>query len=72
MHRALDRPPSLKGGRRARLAARLYEAASYLLENGPVFKDGQTFGRSETERIKIRIGKSKLGKPGRVMRLEVP
>lgn len=53
------------------LRERLYSMASYVLENGPVLKDGHTIGNSEAERIKVRVGRSKLGKPGTVVRLEM-
>lgn len=53
------------------LRERLYNLAGYVLENGPVLKDGHTVGNSVAERIKIRVGKSKLGKPGPVVRLEM-
>jgi len=58
-----DRPGDLR--------MRLYEVAAYVLENGPVLKDGDTLGDSPEERIRVRVGRSRLGKPGRVVRLEM-
>jgi hypothetical protein len=50
----------------------LYDSAEYVLENGPVLEHGQTFGRSEDERLTIEVGPSALGKDGEVIRLGVP
>jgi uncharacterized protein DUF4261 len=32
----------------------------YLIEHGDVIKDGQTFGTSETDRLKVRHGVSRF------------
>jgi hypothetical protein len=42
----------------------------YLLEKGPVLKDGQTIGMSAEQQINIRHTKSSFGHPGKVIRLE--
>lgn len=42
----------------------------YLLENGPVLKDGETIGMSEEQQIRIRHCPSSFGHPGKVIRLE--
>jgi hypothetical protein len=42
----------------------------YLLENGPVLKDGQTIGMSAEQQIRIRHCPSSFGHPGKVIRLE--
>jgi hypothetical protein len=42
----------------------------YLLENGPVLKDGETIGMSADQHIRIRHCASKFGHPGKVIRLE--
>jgi Domain of unknown function (DUF4261) len=43
---------------------------SYLLDNGPVLKDGQTIGRSaEEQQLRIRHSPSTFGHPGKVIRL---
>jgi hypothetical protein len=42
----------------------------YLLENGPVLKDGQTIGVSAEHQIRIRHCPSSFGHPGKVIRLE--
>jgi hypothetical protein len=42
----------------------------YLLENGPVLKDGQTIGMSAEQQISIRHCPSSFGHPGTVIRLE--
>ncbi|MFW2590232.1 DUF4261 domain-containing protein [Sagittula sp. SSi028] len=46
------------------VAARLVGIVQYLMENGPVLEDGQTFGASEEERFRIALD-------GEVMRLEL-
>lgn len=42
---------------------------SYLLENGPILKDGQTIGVSADQQIPIRYTRSKFGHPGEIIRL---
>jgi hypothetical protein len=42
----------------------------YLLENGPVIKDGDTIGEDENERIKVVHAPSEFGHEDLVMRLE--
>jgi hypothetical protein len=42
----------------------------YLLENGPVLKDGETIGMSAEQQIRIRHCPSSFGHPGKVIRLE--
>ncbi len=42
----------------------------YLLENGPVLKDGQTIGMTAEQQIHIRHCPSSFGHPGTVIRLE--
>jgi hypothetical protein len=42
----------------------------YLLENGPVLKDGETIGGSADEKIRIRHCPSSFGHSGTVIRLE--
>jgi len=51
---------------------RIYDLCNYVLAKGPVFKAGQTFGESASERFLIEEGASKLGKDGTVIRLVVP
>jgi hypothetical protein len=50
----------------------LMDLSVYVLENGPVLKHGQTFGRSATEKFGIEVGSSRLGKRGKVIRLGLP
>ncbi len=42
----------------------------YLLENGPVLKDGETIGMSAEQKIRIRHCPSSFGHSGKVVRLE--
>ena len=42
----------------------------YLLENGPVLKDGQTIGMSAEQKIRIRHCPSRFGHSGTVIRLD--
>jgi hypothetical protein len=42
----------------------------YLLENGPVLKDGETIGTSAEQKIRIRHCPSSFGHAGKVIRLE--
>lgn len=51
------------------LHGRLVGLAGYLLENGPVIRDGDTVGGSADERIQIVYSKSSFGNEGKVMRL---
>lgn len=52
------------------LRERLFGLASYLLENGPVIKDGDTIGADANEKIRVVYAKSAFGAPEKVMRLE--
>lgn len=52
------------------LRERFIALANYLLENGPVIKDGDTIGEDANERIRVVYAKSAFGHEGRVMRLE--
>lgn len=45
----------------------LMMVSSYVLDQGPVLKHGQTFGRSQDERIPVRHGKSKWEKGRKVI-----
>jgi hypothetical protein len=54
------------------LRSRLFGAAMYVILNDVVFKHGETMGESATERIRIEVGKSKLGKDGKVVRFVMP
>lgn len=42
----------------------------YVLEKGPVLKDGQTIGMTADHQVNIRHTKSRFGHPGKVIRLE--
>jgi hypothetical protein len=42
----------------------------YLLEKGPVLKDGETIGMSAEHKVRIRHCRSSFGHPGKVIRLE--
>lgn len=50
----------------------LIDVSDYVLQNGPILKHGQTFGRTADERFPIEFGRSKLGKKGAVIRLSWP
>jgi hypothetical protein len=52
------------------LVDRLFNCAHYLLDHGPVLKDGDTFGLSAEEKIEVRHLPSKLGRPGKVIQLQ--
>lgn len=52
------------------LRERLIGLADYLIENGPVIRDGDTVGESATERIKVVYRPSEFGNEGQVMRLD--
>jgi hypothetical protein len=51
------------------LRKRFEAVARYLLENGPVIKDGDTLGESENEKIRVVYSSSAFGLKGSVMRL---
>lgn len=53
----------------AELRKRFEAIAGYLLENGPVIRDGDTLGESADEKIRIVYGPSAFGIEGTVMRL---
>jgi hypothetical protein len=52
------------------LRERFVALASYLLENGPVIRDGDTVGEEANERIRVVYAPSAFGNPERVMRLD--
>jgi hypothetical protein len=52
------------------LRQRFESLAYYLLENGPVIRDGDTIGNSEAEKIRVVYSSSNFGADGTVMRLE--
>lgn len=52
------------------LRERLFGLANYLVENGPVIKDGDTIGADANEKIRVVYSKSAFGSEGKVMRLE--
>jgi hypothetical protein len=52
------------------LRERLLNLATYVLENGPVIKDGNTVGADENEKIRVVYAKSLFGNEGKVMRLD--
>lgn len=54
------------------LMAMLCGLAEYVLTNGPVLRDGETFGPTAQDRWPVHVGKGKLGKDGDVIRLGVP
>jgi hypothetical protein len=51
---------------------RVFNAAHYLCDHGPVLLDGQTFGLSADERILISHRPSRWKRPGDVLFLEFP
>lgn len=51
------------------LRERLLALASYLVENGPVIRDGDTVGEDEDERIRVVYSDSGFGHEGQVMQL---
>lgn len=61
-HNASDSP--------AELRERLMSLAGYVLDNGPVIKDGNTVGESAEERIQVVYAESGFGIEGEVMLLE--
>lgn len=48
----------------------LLNIVCYLLEKGPVLKDGETLGMTAEQKIRIRHCKSSFGHPGQILRLE--
>jgi uncharacterized protein DUF4261 len=54
------------------LRERLLGLVGYVLDGGPVIKNGDTIGEDANERIKVIYGPSSFGGEGRVMRLEYP
>lgn len=59
---ATDKPGDLR--------ERLSAIAVYLLENGPIIKDGNTVGEDAHERITVKFARSAFGHPDKVMRLD--
>lgn len=51
------------------LRERLVNIAGYLLENGPVIKDGDTIGEDENVLMRVIYSDSEFGHEGKVMRL---
>lgn len=51
------------------LMERFVGLCGYVLENGPVIKDGDTVGQDENERIRVVYSDSEFGHEGKVMRL---
>jgi uncharacterized protein DUF4261 len=51
------------------LRERFHGLAGYLLEHGPVIKDGDTIGNSAKEKIRVVYGPSSFGHEGFVMQL---
>jgi hypothetical protein len=51
------------------LRERLLGLAGYVLENGPVIRDGDTIGEDANEKIRVVYSKSAFGHEGKVMRL---
>lgn len=66
-HRELEAPECPEPAEE--LYERFYGLALYLLCNGPVIKDGDTLGDSETEQIQCVHAESAYGNPSQVMRL---
>jgi hypothetical protein len=52
------------------LRDRLWSLATYLLEKGPVIKDGDTVGQDAKEKIRVVYSPSIFGHPDQVMRLD--
>lgn len=52
------------------LRERLFNLATYVLENGPVIKDGNTVGADADEKIQVIYSKSMFGNEGKVLRLD--
>lgn len=55
----------------AQLLERVMDVAAYLLESGPVLKDGDTIGTSATERLRIHHAPSKWDREGAVLWIEL-
>jgi len=51
------------------LRERFFGLATYVLEHGPVIRDGDTIGEDAVERIRVDYAESSFGQDGRVMRL---
>lgn len=51
------------------LRQRFHGLAYYLLENGPVIRDGDTLGQTDVEQIRVTYSESAFGRPGKVMQL---
>ena len=51
------------------LRERFYSLAYYLLDHGPVIKDGDTVGQDQDEKIRVKLVESSFGQKGKVMRL---
>jgi hypothetical protein len=56
----------------AKIRERLYALAHYVLDHGPVIRDGDTIGETAEERMRIVYSESEFGQPGRVMQLIYP
>jgi hypothetical protein len=52
------------------LRERFFGLACYLIENGPVIKDGDTVGEDANEKIRVIYSPSAFGHEGKVMRLD--
>jgi hypothetical protein len=52
------------------LRERFIALAGYVLEHGPVIRDGDTVGEDAEERIRVRYSPSAFGHEGKVMRLQ--
>jgi hypothetical protein len=52
------------------LRDRFFGLANYLLDNGPVIRDGDTIGEDANERIQVVYADSAFGHKGKVMRLQ--
>lgn len=52
------------------LRERFFGLANYVLDNGPVIRDGDTIGEDANERIRVVYADSSFGHKGKVMRLE--
>lgn len=52
------------------LRERFFGLASYVIENGPVIKDGDTIGHEGEERVRVIYSPSAFGQDEQVMRLE--
>jgi hypothetical protein len=52
------------------LRERLLALAGYVLEHGPVLRDGDSVGRDAAERIRVVYSESAFGHEGQVMRLQ--